>query len=74
MRGASDGGDPEIVRMALKGVDWPRGDDRWYWILMQPLWGTNRGSVEAGAYPECLRLLLERCDATRTCAIRGSDE
>src|SRR5262249_37500993 len=34
--GAS-GGDPEIVRMALERVDWPRDDARWFWILGSPL-------------------------------------
>jgi ankyrin repeat protein len=53
LRGAADSGDPEIVRMSLPGVDWPRDSDRWFWILMQAIW--------AGS-PECLRLVLTRCD------------
>jgi ankyrin repeat protein len=53
LRGAADSGDPEIVRMALEGVDWPRGDDRWYWILMQAVWAAS---------PECFELILKRCD------------
>ena len=28
--GAACGGDPEIVRMALERVDWPRDDPRWF--------------------------------------------
>jgi ankyrin repeat protein len=52
LRGAADSGDPEIVRMALPGVDWSREDSRWFWILMQAVW--------AGS-PECLSLILTRC-------------
>jgi ankyrin repeat protein len=55
LRGGADGGDPEIVRMALEGVDWPRDDDRWYWILLQAVWG---------AHLECLRQVLARSGAT----------
>ena len=32
-----DCGDPEIVRMALERIDWPRDDPRWYWRLRGPL-------------------------------------
>jgi ankyrin repeat protein len=53
LRGAADSGDPEIVRMALPGVDWSREDPRWFWILMQAVW--------AGS-PECLSLILARCN------------
>lgn len=53
LRGAADSGDLEIVQMALKGVDWPRDDDRWYWILMQAIWAAS---------PECFWPILCRCD------------
>jgi hypothetical protein len=62
LRGGADGGDPEIVRMALEHIDWPRDDARWFWILLQPLRGSNQGKVEPGTYPECFRMVLERCD------------
>lgn len=68
------GGDPEIVRLALERVDWPRGDPRWYPILEQPLRIWNHGSGhwanhawDRGTYVTCFRLVLERCDAN----IRG---
>jgi len=54
LRGAADGGDGEIVRMALPGVDWAPDDERWYWIQMQAIWG---------GHIECLRLILERSAA-----------
>ena len=31
--GAACGGDPEILRMALERVDWPRDDPRWFAVL-----------------------------------------
>jgi ankyrin repeat protein len=64
--GAACGGDPEIVRMALEKVDWPREDPRWFHMLEQPLriWSHGSGSKEwdRGTYLTCFRLLLERCD------------
>src|SRR6266699_2198121 len=33
---AASGGDPEIVRMALDHLDWPRDDSRWFRILGEP--------------------------------------
>jgi ankyrin repeat protein len=56
LRGAADAGHAKIVRMALPGVDWPRDDDRWSWILMQPIWPGR---------PDILAILLERCDVAR---------
>jgi ankyrin repeat protein len=64
--GAACGGDPEIVRMALERVDWPRDDARWFTILEQPLRIWSHGSVgqarDRGTYLTCFRLVLERCD------------
>jgi len=63
------GGDPEIVRMALELVDWPRDDPRWFEILEQPLrvWNHAGGhwanhELDRGTYLTCFRLTLERCD------------
>jgi ankyrin repeat protein len=64
--GAACGGDPEIVRMALERVDWPREDARWFQMMEQPLriWSHGSGSAnwDRGTYITCFRLLLERCD------------
>jgi hypothetical protein len=64
--GAACGGDPEIVRMALERIDWPRGDSRWFTILEQPLRVWRYGSVseawDRSTYPVCFGLALERCD------------
>ena len=68
--GGACGGDPEIVRMALAHVDWPRDDPRWFSILEQPLRIWNHGlrfwannGWDRGTYLTCFRLVLERCDA-----------
>jgi ankyrin repeat protein len=64
--GGACGGDPEIVRMALERVDWPRDDPRWFGMLEQPLRAWAHGSVsetwDKNTYLACFRLLLERCD------------
>jgi ankyrin repeat protein len=64
--GAACGGDPEIVRMALAHVDWPRDDTRWFTILEQPLRSWTHGSGSDGwardTYIACFRQVLERCD------------
>jgi hypothetical protein len=66
--GAACGGDPEILRMALEHIDWPREDPRWYPLLTQPLrfWNHWVGpwchhEWDRGTYLTCFRLLLERC-------------
>ncbi|HEY6390643.1 MAG TPA: ankyrin repeat domain-containing protein [Bryobacteraceae bacterium] len=64
--GAACGGDPEIVRMALEQIEWPRDDARWFGMLEQPLRIWSHGSIGAawdrGTYLTCFRLVLERCD------------
>lgn len=71
---AATGGDPEIVRLALDHVDWPRDDPRWFAVLEQPLRIWNHGNApwarhdwDRTTYPTCLALVLERCDPS----IRG---
>ena len=51
---------PEIVRMALERIDWPRSDPRWYSKLENALYvrrNPDRGLLLAG-----FRLTLNRCD------------
>jgi ankyrin repeat protein len=60
--GAS-GGDPEMVRMTLEKLDWPRDDPRWFRLLWRPLPGHEPWSKEdRELFIECFRLILERCD------------
>lgn len=64
------GGDPEIVRMALERIRWPRDDPRWYGKLWDPLcyWNhmpgipTANPELDRGTYLTCFRLVLERCN------------
>jgi hypothetical protein len=57
---AADGGDPEIVRMALERLDWPREDPRWHGILMRNL--GNHAEPDRRRHVECFRQILDRCD------------
>jgi ankyrin repeat protein len=66
---AACGGDPEVVRLALEHVDWPRDDPRWFGILEQPLRIWHHGSQrwarpdwDRTTYQTCFRMILERCD------------
>jgi hypothetical protein len=56
----ADGGDPEIVRMALDRLDWPPGEPRWHSMLMRNL--GNHPEPDRRRHVECLRRILERCD------------
>lgn len=64
----ADGGDPEIVRMALARIDWPRDDPRWWGPLGQPMgfyheipWiRSPKWPLDRSTYLECFRLILER--------------
>jgi ankyrin repeat protein len=64
--GGACGGDPEIVRMALEQVTWPRDDPRWFTMLEQPLrtWTFGSGSADwpRDTYITCFGLILERAD------------
>ena len=67
--GGACGGDPDIVRMALAHIDWPRDDTRWFSILEQPLRIWNHGAGfwanrewDRRTYLTCFALVLARCD------------
>jgi ankyrin repeat protein len=70
LRFAASGGDPEIVRLALERIDWPRDDPRWFRMLAEPLsfWHhipwlyAGEKSFDRTAYFLCFRLILDRCD------------
>ena len=64
---ACDHGRPEILRLALPLLDWPRSDPRWHWVMIQPsrgCLGDKRADRES--FFECQRLLLERVDPNVT--------
>ena len=61
--GASRAGAPEIVRLALERLDWPREDPRWFAMLEQTLRHDSTDVTTApNPYLQCFRLLLVRCD------------
>ena len=59
----ANSGTPEIVRMALERIDWPREDGRWFTALWNALPGHQRWEEDARArYLACFRMILERAD------------
>lgn len=56
------GGDPEIVRMALARIDWPRTDPRWSHMLWSPLADEIRPDDEHQRFFSCFRQVLERAN------------
>ena len=63
---AGCGGDPNIVGMCLRKLDWSPQDERWFNLLEQPLrlWRTNPHrkfrDFDRAVYPEIFRMILER--------------
>ena len=70
LRFGADAGATEIVRMALKRIDWPRNDEHWYRMLAAPLtfWHhipwlpAGNKDLDRSGYLECFQLLLGDCD------------
>ena len=55
---AAASGNVDFVQMALEHLDWPRGDARWQWRLMQPL--GRHPEDERARYLTCFQMILER--------------
>jgi ankyrin repeat protein len=70
LRFGADAGATEIVRMALKRIDWPRNDEHWYRMLAAPLtfWHhipwlpAGNKDLDRSGYLECFQLVLGDCD------------
>ncbi len=70
LRFGASGGDPEIVRLTLDRIDWPRDDPRWFGILTEPLYFwhhipwlyAGNKDFDRATYLTCFRLILGRCD------------
>ena len=62
---AGCGGDPNIVGMCLRQLDWEPDDGRWFGLLEQPLrlWRTNPHrkfrDFDRTVYPEIFRMILD---------------
>ncbi|MDE3000606.1 MAG: ankyrin repeat domain-containing protein [Gemmatimonadota bacterium] len=62
---AGCGGDPDIVGMCLRQLDWGPDDGRWFGLLEQPLrlWRTNPHrkfrDFDRTVYPEIFRMILD---------------
>ena len=62
---AGCGGDPNIVGMGLRQLDWPPDDNRWFSLLEQPLrlWRTHPHrkfrDFDRALYPEIFRMILD---------------
>jgi ankyrin repeat protein len=74
---AACGGSPDIVRLALAHLEWPRDDPRWFGALEQPLriWHHSgrhwaRPDWDRAAYQTCFRMILDRCNPN----IRGRND
>ena len=55
---AADHGCPEIVELALPHLPWPPRDDRWHWILIQPVRGAGADSSQNEGHFRSMELLL----------------
>jgi ankyrin repeat protein len=55
---ATASGNVELVRMALEHVDWPRGDARWRWRLMQAF--GRHPDADRHRYLTCFTIILDR--------------
>jgi hypothetical protein len=55
---AAASGNVDLVQMALEHLDWPRGDARWQWRLMQPL--GHHPEADRERYLTCFSMILER--------------
>lgn len=56
---AADHGCPEIVELALPHLDWPAGDPRWHWILIQPIRGARPDARENDGHFKSMAVLLQ---------------
>lgn len=52
---------PEIVRLALEHIDWPKDDGRWYGILQNGFYAS--AEHKRAGHLDALRMVLDRADA-----------
>ena len=74
---AACGGDPNIVGMCLRQLDWEPDDNRWFSLLEQPLrlWRTNPHRMfrdfDRTVYPEIFRMILDHGASPNLVGRRG---
>lgn len=56
---AADHGCPEIVEIAIKHLEWPPGDSRWNWVIVQPIRGAGDNGSSIDGHLESLAVLLK---------------
>jgi len=56
---AGDHGCPEVLELALEHMDWPPQDQRWHWVIIQPIRGAGSDSAANAGHFRCLELLLK---------------
>jgi ankyrin repeat protein len=55
---AADHGCPAIVELALQRLNWPAGDPKWHWILIQPIRGVGTNHPDHEGHFKCMAVLL----------------
>jgi ankyrin repeat protein len=55
-------GCPSIVELAVPRLNWPPGDPRWHWILIQPIRGVDPNGKDHESFFACLQIVLPRVD------------
>ncbi len=55
---AADHGCPAIVELALPHLHWPRTDNRWHWVLIQPIRGAGSGTSQNEDHFQSMAALL----------------
>jgi ankyrin repeat protein len=55
---AADHGCPEIVELAIPHLNWPAGDRRWHWVLIQPIRGAKANTRENHGHFKSMAALL----------------
>lgn len=56
---AGDAGCPDVLRLVLPQIPWPRNDSRWEWILIQPPRGIEADGRDHEAAFACMEILLQ---------------
>ncbi|MFN7995801.1 MAG: ankyrin repeat domain-containing protein [Bryobacteraceae bacterium] len=57
---AADSGCAAIVELALQRLNWPADDERWHWVLIQPIRGAGDDSNDNGGHFASMEVLLRR--------------